>query len=55
MSSDELHRIALDREKAIRDQIDDYRDTIFAILGFCSLWFFDAKTRQNRQTVPSVP
>jgi hypothetical protein len=37
--------------KAVREQIDDYKDTVFAILGFCSLWFYDETTRQNRTYV----
>lgn len=39
------------QDKRIQAQIDDYRDTIFSILGFCSLWFFDAATNQNRTYV----
>lgn len=37
------------REKAIFVEIDDYKDTVFAILGFCSLWFFDRGRRTSRQ------
>lgn len=35
-------------EKRIRVKIDDYKDSISAILGFCSLWFFDTTTGQNQ-------
>lgn len=35
----------------IRDDIDDYNDTIFAIIGFINLYRFDTQTRQMRSDV----
>jgi len=48
---DDLHKLTIEKEKKIKDRIDDYRDTIFAILGFCSLWFFDTSTQSNRPQI----
>jgi hypothetical protein len=48
MTPDEQQNPIEKHEKAIRVEIDDYKDTIFAILGFCSLWFFDRGRRTNR-------
>lgn len=38
-------------EKIIRVKIDDYFDTIHAILGFCSLWFYDTTTQMSRLNI----
>lgn len=46
--STELDGQVQQEEKGILDKIDDYTDSIFAILGFCSLWFFDTTAAQNR-------
>jgi hypothetical protein len=35
----------------IRDRIDDYKDTIFAITGFINLYRFDKQTRQLRSDI----
>ena len=51
MTDDELNRLTAEKEKKIKDRIDDYVDTVFAILGFCSLWSFDRETRSNRPEV----
>ncbi|MBI4287121.1 MAG: hypothetical protein HY671_01680 [Chloroflexi bacterium] len=51
MTSDDLRRLIRDKEKVIRDQIDDYTDTVYAILGFCSMWLFDPATRADRPNV----
>lgn len=51
MTADELRRLTSEKEKAILGRIDDYTDTIRAILGFCSLWFYDPATRSNRPNV----
>jgi len=47
----DLGRLIEEKEKKIRDRIDDYRDTVFAILGFCSLWSFDPATQSTRPEV----
>jgi len=47
----ELSNQLTEWERGILDRVDDYRDTIFAILGFCSLWFFDASTRERRSYI----
>jgi len=51
LTDDELSRLTAEKEKKVRDRIDDYVDTVFAILGFCSLWSFDPVTRSNRPEV----
>lgn len=38
-------------ETEIQDQIDDYEDTIHAIIAFASLYFFDAEKREIRSDV----
>lgn len=48
ISMSELEQQIVQQIKTIRDQIDDYKDTVFAILGFCSMWFYDETTKQNR-------
>lgn len=40
-----------EKKKAINDAIDDYRDTVYAILGFCSLWFYDPIRNNHRSDV----
>jgi len=51
MEYNELEKQINECEKQIRDRIDDYYDTIHAILGFCSLWFFDTSTQKNRPNI----
>jgi len=48
MEYNELEEQIKTCEKLIRDRLDDYYDTVYAILGFCSLWFFDTATQENR-------
>ncbi len=47
----EFDKLVEEKKKTISDQIDDYRDTVYAILGFCSLWFYDPIQRNNRNDV----
>lgn len=51
MEYNELEKQIKICEKLIRDRLDDYYDTVYAILGFCSLWFFDTATQENRPDV----
>lgn len=51
MESTELDNQIVECEKKIRDRIDDYFDTVLAILGFCSLWLFDKTTQKNRPEI----
>ena len=47
----ELDRAVDEQKKKILVQIDDYTETIYAILGFASLWLYDAAMHQNRDYV----
>lgn len=38
-------------ERRIRDEIDDYQDTVFAIIGFINFYRFDDSTKQMRSDV----
>lgn len=51
MTEDDLSRLTTEKENKIKDRIDDYVDTVFAILGFCSLWSYDSATQSNRAEV----
>ncbi len=41
----------MNAEEKIRDEIDDYRDTIYAIVGFVNLYRFDDETRSLKEGV----
>jgi len=40
----ELEQKIAEQERKIRDDIDNYIDTVYSILGFSSFWFFDSTT-----------
>lgn len=41
----------MSREQELRDQIDNYKDTLFAIVGFMNLYRFDDQSRTMRSDV----
>ncbi|MCX5999323.1 MAG: hypothetical protein NTU41_06945 [Chloroflexi bacterium] len=53
MMPSEQDRAVLEQENRIKVQVDDYQETVSAILGFARLWVVDPATRQNRQDAKS--
>ena len=47
----DLETLIQKKQKEIYNEIDDYTDSVYAILGFCNLWSYDKQTGTNKPNV----
>jgi hypothetical protein len=46
-----LETLIQKKQKEIHNDIDDYTDNVYAILGFCNLWSYDKSTGKSKPSV----